>query len=65
MPIYTFYPRRADGGSSAFDAMELRDDDQARAFADRVLAAHASAVEVAIWAGEREVGHVSRLAAAE
>ena len=64
MSIYTFYPRKADGASSAFDAMELRNDAQARAFARRVLDQHASAVEVSIWAGEREVGRVTRAAPA-
>ena len=63
MSIYTFYPRRADGASNAFEAVELAGDDQARAFAQRVLAQHASAVEVSVWAGEREVCQVGRLAA--
>ena len=62
MSIYTFYPRRADGASNAFDAVELASDEQARAFASRVLAQHASAVEVAVWAGEREVCRVTRFA---
>lgn len=60
MSIYTFYPRRADGASSAFQAVELAGDDQARAFAQRVLSQHASAVEVSVWAGEREVCSVAR-----
>ena len=64
MSIYTFYPRRADGASNAFDAADLAGDEQARAFAERVLRRHASAVEVVIWLGERQVGRVSRTAAA-
>ena len=60
MPIYTFFPSRADGASNAFRAVELGGDDAARAFARRVLTEHRSAVEVTIWAGEREVGCIVR-----
>ena len=62
MSIYTFYPRRADGAANAFDAVELADDEVARTFALKVLAQHASAVEVAIWLGDREVGRIVRSA---
>jgi hypothetical protein len=62
MSIYTFYPHRADGASNAFDAADLVGDAQAYDFARRVLSKHASAVEVVIWLGEREVGRVCRAA---
>jgi hypothetical protein len=57
---YTFYPCRADGSSMAFDAAEFSRDEDARAFAQRVLERHDSAVEVEIWAGERRLGRISR-----
>jgi hypothetical protein len=57
---YTFYPCRADGSSMAFDAVELTHDEDARAFAQRVLDRHDSAVEVEIWAGERRLGKIAR-----
>ena len=63
MPLFTFYPCRSDGSSTAFETFELPDDDGALARARQVLADHASSVEVVIWAGERRVGEVRRSAA--
>jgi hypothetical protein len=60
---YTFYPCRADGSSMAFDAAEFSHDDEARAFAKRVLERHDSAIEVEIWAGERRLGRIARAGA--
>lgn len=62
MPLFTFYPCRSDGSSAAFESIECRDDDAARARARRVLDDHLSAVEVVIWQGERRVGALSRVA---
>lgn len=58
MPLFTFYPCRSDGSSTAFETFELRDDAMALVQARRVLAEHSSAVEVIIWQGERQVGAV-------
>lgn len=56
MPLFTFYPLRPDGSSTAFETFELPDDQHALTQARRVLTEHASSVEVAIWSGERQVG---------
>jgi len=60
MPLFTFYPCRSDGGSSAFETIECPDDDTALSRASRVLDDHLSAVEVVVWHGERRVGALSR-----
>lgn len=60
MPLYTFYPRRSDGSSTAFEALELPDDAEALQRARRVLDDHLSAADVAVWQGERHVGAVTR-----
>ncbi|MEW5687182.1 MAG: hypothetical protein AB1942_19890 [Pseudomonadota bacterium] len=60
MPLFTFYPCRADGSSIAFEALECADDDGAFGAARRVLSEHRSSVEVVVWQGERRVGAVSR-----
>jgi hypothetical protein len=58
--LFTFYPCRADGASTAFETYELADDAAALARARRVLADHPSAATVVIWQGERQVGLVAR-----
>ena len=65
MPLFTFYPMRADGASTVFETHELAGDDQAFSRARRVLDDHASAAEVAIWQGERKVGVLVREPARE
>ncbi len=55
MPIYTFYPCKADGDATSFDAADLRSDAQARIHALRVLAQHASCSHVVVWLGDRQV----------
>ena len=64
MPLFTFYPRRADGSSTAFESIEQRDDADALQRARQVLAEHPSAVEVVVWHGERRVGATRRTAPA-
>lgn len=64
MPLFTFYPCRRDGSSTAFETFEHATDGEALQRARRVLAEHASAVEVVVWQGERRVGAVDRTAAA-
>ncbi|WP_337188513.1 hypothetical protein [Phenylobacterium sp.] len=61
MPLFTFYPCRPDGSSTAFETFEHEDDAHALARAGRVLSEHDSAVEVVVWQGERQVGAVGRL----
>jgi hypothetical protein len=61
MPLFTFYPCRADGSSTAFETFDGEDDAQAIAHARQVLSEHESAVEVIIWQGERQVGAVARV----
>ncbi len=62
MPLFSFYPRRADGSSIAFEVVECADDAGALATARRVLDDHRSSVEVVIWQGERQLGAVARVA---
>jgi len=61
MPLFTFYPCRSDGSSTAFETFEEDGDAPALARAERVLSEHPSAVEVVVWQGERRVGIVSRV----
>jgi hypothetical protein len=61
MPLFTFYPCRPDGSSSALEAEVCRDDAAALFRARRVLDDHASAVEVEVWQGERRVGALARV----
>lgn len=61
MALFTFYPCRRDGSSTAFETFEQVGDDQALDRARQVLAEHLSAVEVVVWQGERRVGAVSRV----
>jgi hypothetical protein len=60
VPLFTFYPCRSDGSSTAFESLELRNDAGALARARRVLDEHPSAVEVVVWNEERRVGAVER-----
>ncbi len=60
MPLFTFYPCRADGSSTAFETLECPDDAGALERARRVLEEHRSSVEVIIWQGERRVGALVR-----
>lgn len=62
MPLFTFYPCRSDGSSPAFESVECSDEAAALRRARRVLAEHASAIEVVIWQGERCIGAVHRAA---
>ena len=62
MPLFTFYPCRRDGSSTAFETFEQPNDHAALRRAEQVLREHPSAVEVVIWHGERRVGAVARLA---
>lgn len=61
MPLFTFYPCRPDGSSTAFETLECADDAEALRRARRVLADHLSSVEVVIWHGERRVGALARV----
>jgi hypothetical protein len=60
MPLFTFYPCRPDGSSTAFESLELRNDAGALDRARRVLEEHVSATEVVIWQDERRVGAIVR-----
>lgn len=59
MPTYIFYPRRPDTSCLTFTVGDLADDAHALRHAETVLLAHASAVEVTAYDGERIVGLVS------
>ena len=61
MPLFTFYPCRADGSSIAFEIFECHDDDTALQTAQQVLREHRSSVEVVVWQGERRVGAISQV----
>ena len=60
MPLFTFYPCRPDGSSTAFEALEQPHEAAALARAQHVLREHPSAVEVIVWQGERRIGAVAR-----
>lgn len=55
MPIYTFYPCRADGSSTTFEAFELDGDHAARERAAVLRAQHPSCAFVTVWRGDHEV----------
>lgn len=55
MPLYTFYPTRADGLSSSFECCELENDRDAELQALQVLDTHDSAVSVVTYCGGRKV----------
>ncbi len=61
MPLFTFYPCRPDGTSTAFETFEAAHDTAALALAERVLHEHASAVQVVVWQGERRIGAITRV----
>jgi hypothetical protein len=60
MPLFTFYPCRKDGFSTAFESLELLNDAGAIVRARKVLHEHPSADSVVIWQGERRVGAIDR-----
>lgn len=62
MRLFTFYPCRRDGSSTAFETFEQSSDKRALARAEQVLREHPSAAEVVVWQGERRVGAVARVA---
>jgi hypothetical protein len=55
VPIYTFYPYAAGGSALVFEAIDLADDGVAMRHAERLLGQHASAAEVVVWEGDRQV----------
>jgi hypothetical protein len=64
MPIYTFYPCRADGFSTTFEAYELDGDAEALDRAELLLRQHASCDFVTVWHGDRKVPGVPTAAPA-
>ena len=60
MPLFTFYPTRADGLSATFETRELESDEVATTFAARVLDRHESAACVVVYCGQRKVLERSR-----
>lgn len=62
MPLFTFYPCRRDGSSTAFETFEQHTDDDALRRAEQVLREHPSAVGVVVWQGERRVGAIGLVA---
>ena len=60
MITYLFYPRLIDGSALTFEAIDLSSDAEAMREARHVLSGHPSAVEVAVWDGERKVGRTTR-----
>jgi hypothetical protein len=61
MALYTFYPFKADGTSGTFVCLELEDDNEAYIRALTVLDRHLSAIQVAVWAGDRRVAARDRV----
>ena len=56
MQTYLFYPRRDDGSALVCETHECADDAEALIRAETVLQANASAMEIAVWQGDRHVG---------
>ena len=52
MASYSFYPRTTAGAALMFEVAEQPTDAAAATQARRILADHASAVEVAVWRDE-------------
>jgi hypothetical protein len=55
MPLYTFYPFKADGYAATLVCEELASDLDAVRFAGEILTAHPSAFRVSILEGDRQV----------
>ena len=55
MPLYVFYPLRADGSALMFEARSLVSDAEAVAHCEVLCPDHASSVGVTVWDGERLV----------
>jgi hypothetical protein len=55
MPVYTFYPCRADGSSTTFEAFEADGDAEAQRRAAELLQQHSSCAYVTIWQSDRLV----------
>ena len=60
MPVYTFYPYAERGAALMFEVIDLADDKAAATYAARLLALHASAAEVEVWEGDRQVHRETR-----
>lgn len=60
MPIYTFYPYRADGSGLTFEAIELASDSEASSRACNLLRDHQSADCVEVWRDDEIVAAVRR-----
>jgi hypothetical protein len=58
MPLYTFYPFRADGYAATLVCEELPNDLAAMQFAGEILAAHPSAFRISVLEGDRQVADV-------
>lgn len=63
MRTYVFYPRRSDGSAAVYEAHECADDAEALLRAETVLLAQTSAIEIAVWEGDRHIGRRSQEAA--
>lgn len=55
MPLYTFYPCKADATADTFVCFDLSDDAAAHVHALHVLDQHATSTQVVVWCGERKV----------
>lgn len=64
MPIYAFYPMRADGASLTFELLEFASEPDALKHARAVGRDHESCEHVEVWDGDRMVGRVWKRAAA-
>jgi len=58
MPIFAFYPTRADGASPSFDLIELGSEAEALRHGRAVCREHQSCDHVVIWEGDRLIGQV-------
>lgn len=60
MQTYLFYPRRLDGSDVTPEAHECADDGEALARAETLLRTDRSAMDIAVWQGDRHVGSRSQ-----
>ena len=62
--LYTLYAFRADGNALTFEMVEMEDDVQACARAERMLAEHVTCANVEVWELNRRVMTTARVARA-
>ena len=60
--LYTLYAFKSDGAALTFEMVEMDDDAQACARADRMMAEHVNCAHVEVWEMNRQVMTAERTA---